>query len=131
MQNWIFLKNPSLRKSSYWDLKFSEPENPASKEEYLEELDRLFKQAVKRQLVSDVELEAYLSGGMDSGSITAIASQSFEYLKSFTCGFDLSSASGLEACFDERVTAEALSCIQAEHYGSNQNVERCLPSLVS
>ena len=129
----LFEKNPSLRKSSYWDLKFSEPENPASKEEYLEELDRLFKQAVKRQLVSDVELGAYLSGGMDSGSITAIASQSFEYLKSFTCGFDLSSASGLEACFDERVTAEALSyAFKTEHYEvvlKAGDMERCLPSL--
>ena len=77
----LFEKSPSLRKTCYWDLKFTEPENPASKEEYLEELDRLFKQAVQRQLVSDVELGAYLSGGMDSGSITAIASKSFEYLK--------------------------------------------------
>ena len=33
----------------------------------------LFQQAVNRQLVSDVELGSYLSGGMDSGSITAIA----------------------------------------------------------
>ena len=81
----LFEKSPSLRKTCYWDLKFTERENPSSKEEYLEELDRLFKKAVQRQLVSDVELGAYLSGGMDSGSITAIASQSFEYLKSFTC----------------------------------------------
>ena len=129
----LFEKSPSLRKTCYWDLKFTEPENPASKEEYLEELDRLFKQAVQRQLVSDVELGAYLSGGMDSGSITAIASQSFEYLKSFTCGFDLSSASGLEACFDERVTAEALSyAFKTEHYEvvlKAGDMERCLPSL--
>ena len=126
-------KSPSLRKTCYWDLKFTEPENPSSKEEYLEELDRLFKQAVQRQLVSDVELGAYLSGGMDSGSITAIASQSFEYLKSFTCGFDLSSASGLEACFDERATAEALSyAFKTEHYEvvlKAGDMERCLPSL--
>ena len=129
----LFEKSPSLRKTCYWDLKFTEPENPSSKEEYLEELDRLFKQAVQRQLVSDVELGAYLSGGMDSGSITAIASKSFEYLKSFTCGFDLSSASGLEACFDERSTAEALSyAFKTEHYEvvlKAGDMERCLPSL--
>ena len=129
----LFETSPSLRKTCYWDLKFTETENPSSKEEYLEELDRLFKQAVQRQLVSDVELGAYLSGGMDSGSITAIASQSFEYLKSFTCGFDLSSASGLEACFDERATAEALSyAFKTEHYEvvlKAGDMERCLPSL--
>jgi len=125
--------NPHLVKTCYWDLKFTEPDKPAAKEEYLEELDRLFKQAVRRQLVSDVELGAYLSGGMDSGSITAIASQSFDYLKSFTCGFDLSSASGLEACFDERATAEALShAFKTEHYEvvlKAGDMERCLPLL--
>ena len=75
----------------------------------MEELNRLFKQAVNRQLISDVELGAYLSGGMDSGSITAVAAQSFPNLKSFTCGFDLSSASGIELSFDERAKAEAMS----------------------
>ena len=63
----------------------------------------MFRQAVCRQLVSDVEIGSYLSGGMDSGSITAIAAQSLPNLKSFTCGFDLSSASGIELAFDERV----------------------------
>ena len=57
----------------YWDFDFQEPENCLRDEEYVEELDRLFCQAVERQLVSDVDLGSYLSGGMDSGSITAIA----------------------------------------------------------
>jgi asparagine synthase (glutamine-hydrolysing) len=101
----------------YWDYRFREPERPRHREEYIEELDRLFKQAVNRQLVGDVELGAYLSGGMDSGSITAIASKSFPKLKTFTCGFDLSSASGLELAFDERTKAEAMSArFKTEHY---------------
>jgi len=63
----------SLRPVRYWDFNFQEPEHPAREEEYVEELDRLFRQAVNRQLVSDVEIGSYLSGGMDTGSITAIA----------------------------------------------------------
>ena len=47
---------PRLEEVQYWDYRFREPEYPASKEEYIEELDRLFSQAVNRQLVSDVEL---------------------------------------------------------------------------
>ncbi|MBU1962827.1 MAG: asparagine synthase (glutamine-hydrolyzing) [Gammaproteobacteria bacterium] len=117
----------------YWDYRFREPDHRASKQEYLEELDRLFRQAVNRQLVSDVELGAYLSGGMDSGSITAIAAQQFPYLKSFTCGFDLSSASGIELAFDERVQAEAMSArFKTEHYEmvlKAGDMERCLPKL--
>lgn len=117
----------------YWDYEFAEPEEKRSKEEYLEELDFLFKRAVNRQLVSDVELGAYLSGGMDSGSITAIAAQSFDNLKTFTCGFDLSSASGIELAFDERTKAEAMSAtFKTEHYEmvlKSGDMERCLPSL--
>ncbi|RMD57675.1 asparagine synthase (glutamine-hydrolyzing), partial [Candidatus Parcubacteria bacterium] len=118
----------------YWDYCFREPDHIADEKEYLEELDRLFKQAVSRQLVADVELGAYLSGGMDSGSITAIAAQSLPYIKTFTCGFDLSSASGLEMGFDERVKAEAMSArFKTEHYEmvlKAGDMERCLPKLV-
>jgi len=117
----------------YWDYRFREPIHKVNKKEYVEELDRLFKQAVNRQLVSDVELGAYLSGGMDSGSITAIAAQQFPYLKTFTCGFDLSSASGIELGFDERTKAEAMSArFKTEHYEmvlKAGDMERCLPKL--
>ncbi|MBO9536971.1 MAG: asparagine synthase (glutamine-hydrolyzing) [Herbaspirillum sp.] len=125
--------SPELRRTRYWDYRFREPDHARPREEYLEELDRLFRQAVKRQLVSDVELGAYLSGGMDSGSITAVAAQSFPYLKTFTCGFDLSSASGIELAFDERVRAEAMSArFKTEHYEmvlKAGDMERCLPKV--
>jgi asparagine synthase (glutamine-hydrolysing) len=117
----------------YWDYNFREPDQKADRQEYIEELDRLFTQAVNRQLVGDVELGSYLSGGMDSGSITAVAAQSFPDLKTFTCGFDLSSASGIELAFDERVQAEAMSAkFKTEHYEmvlKAGDMERCLPRL--
>jgi asparagine synthase (glutamine-hydrolysing) len=124
---------PTLKRTKYWDYRFREPDHPASKQEYLEELDRLFRQAVNRQLVSDVELGSYLSGGMDSGSITAIAAQSFPNLKTFTCGFDLSSATGIELAFDERPKAETMSArFKTEHYEmvlKAGDMERCLPQV--
>ena len=123
----------SLKFTQYWDYNFREPNGSVDKQEYIEELDRLFQQAVSRQLVSDVELGTYLSGGMDSGSITAIAASNFPNLKTFTCGFDLSSASGLELAFDEREKAEAMSAkYKTEHYEmvlKAGDMERCLPKL--
>tara|TARA_Y100000589_G_C27196059_1_gene646862 strand:+ start:5376 stop:7247 length:1872 start_codon:yes stop_codon:yes gene_type:complete len=117
----------------YWDYSFKDPDSFVSSEEYIEELDRLFAQAVKRQLVSDVDLGTYLSGGIDSGSITAVAAMQINNLKSFTCGFDLSSASGIELSFDERVKAEAMSALfNTEHYQmvlKAGDMERCLPQL--
>ena len=123
----------ALKFTQYWDYHFREPDSPVDKREYIEELDRLFQQAVNRQLVSDVELGSYLSGGMDSGSITAIAASNFPYLKTFTCGFDLSSVSGMELAFDERTKAEAMSAkFKTEHYEmvlKAGDMERCLPDL--
>jgi asparagine synthase (glutamine-hydrolysing) len=122
-----------LKLTEYWDFEFREPAGPIDREAYREELDRLFQQAVKRQLVTDVELGSYLSGGMDSGSITAIAARANPYMKTFTCGFDLSSASGLELGFDERSKAEYMSyCFKTEHYEmvlKAGDMERVLPKL--
>lgn len=108
-------KQPAIHR--YWDYQFQEPEQAMSDDEYLEQLDHLFKQAVSRQLVSDVDVGAYLSGGMDSGAVTAIAAKQLPYMKTFTCGFDLSSASGIELSFDERAAAERMSYqFKTEHY---------------
>jgi asparagine synthase (glutamine-hydrolysing) len=117
----------------YWDFDFREPDDAADENQYIEELDRLFRQAVNRQLISDVELGAYLSGGMDSGSITALAATQLPYIKTFTCGFDLSSASGLELGYDERQKAEYMSYLfKTEHYEmvlKAGDMERVLPDV--
>lgn len=117
----------------YWDYNFAEPDRPCSEGEYQEELDRLLRQAVQRQLVSDVDLGCYLSGGIDSGSVTALAAAQLPNLKTFTCGFDLRSASGLELAFDERVKAEHMSYLfKTEHYEmvlKAGDMERVMPRL--
>jgi asparagine synthase (glutamine-hydrolysing) len=122
------------RVGRYWDYHFREPTAPLAEEDAVAELDYLFRQAVNRQLVSDVEIGAYLSGGMDSGAITAVASSQHPYIKSFTCGFDLSSASGMELSFDERAAAERMSYqFRTEHYEmvlKSGDMERVMQRLV-
>lgn len=117
----------------YWDFDFVEPDQARDIREYADELDRLFRQAVVRQLVSDVPVSSYLSGGMDSGSITAIAARELPSLRTFTVGFDLSSASGLELAFDERAAAEQISyLVGSEHYEmvlKAGDMERAMPAL--
>jgi len=134
----IDLLSKKTNKIQYWDFDFTNPLQIKDEREYIEELDRLFNQAVKRQLIADVEIGSYLSGGMDSGSITAIGSNHFNtntntinYLKTFTIGFDLNSASGLELSFDERSKSEYMSYLfKTEHYEmvlKSGDMERCLP----
>lgn len=117
----------------YWDYNFQEPTEATDDQAYREELDRLLQQAVSRQLVSDVEVGAYLSGGMDSGTVTALAAREIPNLHSFTCGFDLHSASGIEMGFDERNAAELMSYrFGTEHYEmvlKAGDMERAMPKL--
>ncbi|MDP6450029.1 MAG: asparagine synthase (glutamine-hydrolyzing) [Lentisphaeria bacterium] len=125
--------NITVEPTTFWDYQFAEPDQPTTTEAYAEELDRLFRQAVRRQLVSDVDVGSYLSGGMDSGSITAIAATHLPNIRTFTCGFDIHSASGLELGFDEREAAEYMSYLfKTEHYEMVMkagDMERVLPAL--
>ncbi len=100
----------------FWDFHFAETD-VGSEEEIVESLDQAFKAAVERQLVSDVPVGTYLSGGMDTGAVTAVAAKQMPNMCSYTIGFDLTSASGLELAYDERKAAERMSYLfHTEHY---------------
>ena len=122
------------RINQYWDYPFPREPWEMSEDACVERVHRLFTQAVTRQLISDVPVGSYLSGGMDSGSITAVAAKQVERLTTFTGGFDLTSASGLEVGFDERRTAEVLANLfKTEHYEVVMHagdMEYVLPKLI-
>jgi asparagine synthase (glutamine-hydrolysing) len=93
----------------YWDLNFR-PDDSLSLDEWAERLRREFEASVTRQLVSDVPLGSYLSGGMDTGAISAVAARRIPSMHTFTCGFDLpDEVSELEQHFDERDESHALA----------------------
>ena len=102
--------------NSWWDYDFTKTDENMSFKEAKEETKRLFKQAVTRQMIADVPVGSYLSGGMDSGSIAAVASSHVDRLSTFTCGFDMSESTGREANFDERRGAE----LMANHFKTEQ-----------
>jgi asparagine synthase (glutamine-hydrolysing) len=107
----------SVHHQPWWDYDFTRPDTDMTFDEAREETERLLRVAVSRQMVSDVPVGSYLSGGMDSGSITAIATANVKRLMTFTCGFDMSEVTGVEANYDERRDAElTANTFKTEHY---------------
>src|SRR5258708_983425 len=106
-----------VKHQSWWDYDFSEPDDRMTFEDARLETEKLFKNAVARQMISDVPVGSYLSGGMDSGSITAVASTHVKRLATFTAGFDMSEVSGGKTNYDERRDAELMANhFKTEHY---------------
>ena len=130
----ITSQTKEVKHQSWWDYDFSKPDDRMTFDDARQETSRLFKQAVTRQMVADVPVGSYLSGGMDSGSITGVASTQVDRLSTFTCGFDMSEVTGVEANYDERRDAEMMAnFFKTEHYEQVMNagdLRWSLPKLV-
>jgi asparagine synthase (glutamine-hydrolysing) len=70
----------------YWDLHLSTRQG-IDESEAVEHINFLMSQAVKRQMVADVPIGAFLSGGLDSSTIVALMSKHSQRVKTFSAGF--------------------------------------------
>jgi len=87
----------------YWDLSFA-PDFAVDEREWSERLMAQLETSVRQRLVSDVPLGLFLSGGIDSSAIVAIAARlsGNRLLKTFSVGF-------AEATYDERPFARTVA----------------------
>lgn len=106
--------------SKYWELPRRHSLKHRTVRELEEDLQYRLDTAVKSQMVSDVAVGAYLSGGVDSASIVAsMAKTASGPIKTFTIGFD-------EPAFDERQYARMI----AEKFSTEHHEEVIRPDVV-
>lgn len=126
----IGLADKTVHKIQYWSALTSRnaaESAVSSEQDYLQQLEQLLKAAVKRQMMADVPLGAFLSGGIDSSLIVALMqSQSDKPIKTFSIGFKQKEFD--EAVFAAKV-AEHLGTEHRELYVSEQDILALVPKL--
>ncbi|MBT3356216.1 asparagine synthase (glutamine-hydrolyzing) [bacterium] len=101
------LSSRKMEIKKYWNLDYSKKlKLPES--ELIEKIEEKFEESVKRRMIADVEIGAFLSGGVDSSAIVAFASKFKKQLKTFTIKFN-------EKDFDESEFAKKV----AKRYGTD------------
>jgi asparagine synthase (glutamine-hydrolysing) len=116
----------------YWDFVIEPFESvPANAEqEWGERLIELLSAAVKRRLMSDVPLGFFLSGGVDSSSVAALATRHVDAdrMNTFSIGFE-------EASFDEsKYARQVATLLRTRHHPEVLSMERAralLPQIVA
>jgi asparagine synthase (glutamine-hydrolysing) len=94
----------TIRENRYWEMTAEPDPSIRYPEDCLEETRYLLSGAVKKQLVSDVPLGLYLSGGIDSSSLVAMSSMvGREKIKTYSLGFN----EPTDELLDASVVAEA------------------------
>lgn len=107
----IDLKNElSFSKCYFADLPKKKRYGNETRKQLVSEYGRLLEQAVERQMLADVEVGVFLSGGVDSSLVAAIAKSKAKTIKAFTVGFD-------DKDLDERASAiETANYLKLDHY---------------
>jgi len=114
----LTVENGEVKTRRYWNISW-EKRGETSIKTAANDLRELLADAVKMRLVSDVPLGILLSGGVDSSTVAAFATQfSGEKVKTFSIGFE-------EDSFDEsKFARQVANHLQTEHYEEKLSVEK-------
>lgn len=114
----------------YWDIDYVVEERPEG--DWVEAVRDGVQEAVRRQMVSDVPLGSFLSGGLDSSAIVATMADGGEQVTTFTVGFS-SEDLGHEIVPDDVVYARKVGRLFDVSYNERilePDVVELLPKLV-
>jgi asparagine synthase (glutamine-hydrolysing) len=125
----LTVQNGSYQLSRWYQFKpvpFSPEKSPG---EAREELRELYKQAIRRQLISDVPVGLLLSGGIDSGLLLALMNLNGSSWPTYTVGYGSSFAD--DELADATETARLLGSKHTSVLISRSTFEKALPKIVA
>jgi asparagine synthase (glutamine-hydrolysing) len=124
--HYAFFEKGHLSLDRYWSPPVFRDDYRRDDASYQSRFDELFDSAVKKRMVSDVPIGAFLSGGLDSSAIVAAMSKhSSGPVRTFSVGFDWEG----DELRDARRVAEHLGCQHEEIICKASDME-LLPKIV-
>jgi asparagine synthase (glutamine-hydrolysing) len=126
-------KEGSYQIRKYWDGRPPIEQRQASEATLVEELRDHLEQAVRRHLISDVPLGVFLSGGLDSSALLALATRiSNRSLKAYTIGYRAEDSIGEQSGADAGFARMVAKQFGAEHHEIevSPKVVELLPKIV-
>ena len=125
----MIVQNGKSEILDYWSLSYRHPEKALAEEEYAEEIRRRLRESVRLRLISDVPLGVFLSGGMDSSTITALMKETGATdIKTFSIGFKEKSFNELDYA---RRVADFLGTTHTEFTVESGQVKDLVPRLMN
>ena len=124
--HYLWFEKDRLSTAPYWELTFGTNGTPVREEEAVERVEELFRASVRRRLVSDVPVGAFLSGGLDSSAVVGMMAElQSEPVRTYTIGFEEAGFSEVE---DARAVAGAFGTRHHE-YSVRADAIEILPDL--
>lgn len=121
--HWMEFTDEHLELRRWWRYKIEPVEDGRSEDELAAELRETLARAVRRRLVADVPLGIFLSGGIDSSAVAALASRDATQLQTFTIGFS-------EPSFDESEPARRMAeFLHTQHHEDRLDLDAALSHL--
>ncbi|HYM95486.1 MAG TPA: asparagine synthase (glutamine-hydrolyzing) [Chitinophagaceae bacterium] len=85
--HYMVISKTKFETAAYYQLQWQQTDTSLSYEIACEQLEQLMEKSVTERLISDVPLGAFLSGGIDSSVVVALASRHVKNLNTFSIGY--------------------------------------------
>ena len=127
--HYLDFQGGQCRTINYWLPKFSESRQARSMDEFAKQLKDTLRIAVERSLVDAGKVGSFLSGGLDSSTVTGVLAEVSErQAAAYSIGF---SAEGYDEMAFARITARHFDAALTEYYVTPEDVVDALPLIAT